>query len=289
MTSWSVETEVIRNGQRVQAFPQWPSGLGDQLAPVSFSSSKIDWQQDGTIERKAVSSGGFFSSKKWIAGGQTVPGPFDWAATADQYFAVAFLADTPNDAVLVTLNSQAEVPKNPDKPGEGKEKASVIGLAFGNANSPTRVRVFAGAKAVDLLESIQSHPGGPDLRGIYDFGTFSFIARPLFLWLKWTYEHWIHNWGWAIAFLTLVITMALLPLRISSMKSSLRMQRIQPQMKAIQEKYKRYSLTDPRKADMQKEMQALYKKEGVNPVGGCFPAAANAVPVRFLLHAEQRH
>jgi YidC/Oxa1 family membrane protein insertase len=68
-----------------------------------------------------------------------------------------------------------------------------------------------------------------------------------------------------------VITMALLPLRISSMKSSLRMQRIQPQMKAIQEKYKRYSLTDPRKADMQKEMQALYKKEGVNPVGGCFP------------------
>jgi YidC/Oxa1 family membrane protein insertase len=49
------------------------------------------------------------------------------------------------------------------------------------------------------------------------------------------------------------------------------MQKIQPQMKVIQEKYKRYSLTDPRKADMQKEMQALYKKEGVNPVGGCFP------------------
>ena len=42
-------------------------------------------------------------------------------------------------------------------------------------------------------------------------------------------------------------------------------------MKAIQEKYKRYSLTDPRRADMQKEMSALYKKEGVNPVGGCFP------------------
>ncbi len=266
-----VETEVIRNGQRVQAFPQWPSGIGDQLAPVSFTASKIDWQQEGTIERKAAASGGFLSSKKWIVGGQTVPGPFDWAATADQYFAVAFLPDAPKDTALVTLNAQAEVPKNPDKPGEGNEKANVIGLAFGNTNSPTRVRVFAGAKAVDLLESVQSRPGGPDLRGIYDFGTFSFIARPLFLWLKWTYEHWINNWGWAIAFLTVVITMALLPLRISSMKSSLRMQRIQPQMKAIQEKYKRYSLTDPRKADMQKEMQALYKKEGVNPVGGCFP------------------
>jgi YidC/Oxa1 family membrane protein insertase len=268
----NVETEVTRNGQRVQAFPQWPSGLGDQVAPVSFTGSKIDWQQqDGTLERKAASSGGFLSSKKWIVGGLTVPGPFDWAALADQYFAVAFLPESPKDTALVTLNSPAEVPKNPDKPGEGNDKANVIGLAFGNTNSPTRVRVFAGAKAVDLLESIQSHPGGPDLRGVYDFGTFSFIARPLFLWLKWTYENWIHNWGWAIAFLTLVITMALLPLRISSMKSSLRMQKIQPQMKAIQEKYKRYSLTDPRKADMQKEMQALYKKEGVNPVGGCFP------------------
>jgi YidC/Oxa1 family membrane protein insertase len=65
--------------------------------------------------------------------------------------------------------------------------------------------------------------------------------------------------------------MALLPLRISSMKSSLRMQRIQPQIKAITEKYKRYSITDPRRAEMQKEMSALYKKEGVNPIGGCFP------------------
>ncbi|HLK54514.1 MAG TPA: membrane protein insertase YidC [Candidatus Angelobacter sp.] len=267
----SVETEVLRNGQHVQALPQWPSGMGDELAPATFAGSKIDWQQGGTIERTAASSGGFLRGKKWIVGNQTLPGPYDWAAIADQYFAVAFLPDDPKDTTLVTLNSQAEVNKNPDKPAEGKEKANVIGMAFGHANGSTRLRVFAGAKAVNLLESIQSRPGGPDLRGIYDFGFFSFIARPLFLWLKWTYETWIHNWGWAIAFLTLVITMALLPLRISSMKSSLRMQKIQPQMKAIQEKYKRYSLTDPRRADMQKEMQALYKKEGVNPVGGCFP------------------
>jgi YidC/Oxa1 family membrane protein insertase len=267
----SVETEVLVNGRRVQALPRWSSGMGDQMAPASYTKSKVDYQQGGTLERKDPTSGGLIKSKKWIVGGDTIPGPFDWVATADQYFAVAFLPDSPKDTTLVTLNSQAEVPKNPAKPEEGKDKANVVGIAFGNASQPTRIRVFAGAKAVDLLESVQSHPGGPDLRGIYDFGTFSFIARPLFLWLKWTYEHWIFNWGWAIAFLTLVITMALLPLRISSMKSSLRMQRIQPQMKSIQEKYKRYSITDPRRADMQKEMQALYKKEGVNPIGGCFP------------------
>ena len=89
--------------------------------------------------------------------------------------------------------------------------------------------------------------------------------------MKWTHQHWIPNWGWAIVFLTVVINLALLPLRISSMKSSLKMQKVQPQVKAITEKYKRYSLTDPRRSQMQQEMSALYKREGVNPVGGCFP------------------
>jgi len=266
-----VETEVTRNGQRVQALPQWPSGLGDQLAPASFLSSKVDWQQEGNIERKSPASGGLLSSKKWIVGGQTLPGPYNWVAVADQYFAVAFMPLDPKDATLVTLNNAAEAPKYPDRPNDVKEKTNIVGMAVGSANGPTRMRIFAGPKAVDLLEGVHSQPGGPDLRGVYDFGTFSFIARPLFLWLKWTYTYWIPNWGWAIAFLTLVITMALLPLRISSMKSSLRMQRIQPQIKAITEKYKRYSITDPRRAEMQKEMSALYKKEGVNPVGGCFP------------------
>ncbi len=267
----NLETEVTRNGQRVQAYPQWPSGMGDQFAPASFLSSKIDWEQNGSVERKQPASGGFLRSKKWIAGGETLPGPYSWAAVADQYFAAALMPDNANNATLVTLNTPADTPKNPDRPNEAKEKANVIGVALGNPNGVTRMRIFAGPRAVDLLESIQSQPGGPDLRGVYDFGTFGFIARPLFLWLKWTYHHMIPNWGWAIAFLTLVITMVLLPLRISSMKSSLRMQRIQPQMKAIQEKYKRYSITDPRRAEMQKEMSALYKKEGVNPVGGCFP------------------
>lgn len=266
-----LEVEVTRDGQRVPAFPQWPSGLGDQLAPASFVSSKLDWAQNGNIERQDPVSGGFLRSKKWIVGGQSLPGPYNWVATADRYFAVAFMPPDPKDATLVTLNSPADVPKNPEAPNEGTDKANVIGMAVGSPSGLTRLRVFAGPKAVDLLEGTQAQPGGPDLRGVYDFGTFSFIARPLFLWLKWTYEHWIHNWGWAISFLTLVITMALLPLRISSMKSSLRMQRIQPQVKAITEKYKRYSITDPRRAEMQKEMSALYKKEGVNPIGGCFP------------------
>src|SRR5438045_9695819 len=55
------------------------------------------------------------------------------------------------------------------------------------------------------------------------------------------------------------------------MKSSLKMQKVAPQIKAIQEKYKKYSMRDPRKQEMNKEVSELYKTEGVNPVGGCLP------------------
>jgi YidC/Oxa1 family membrane protein insertase len=266
-----IETQVTHKGQAVQALTQWPAGLGDLSSAAQYANAKIDWMRNGAIEHKAAVSGWFLTGRKWIAAGETFMGPFEWVAAADQYFAAAFLPESPKDTVVVTLNSLLEVPKDSSKPEGEKTKVNVLGVAVGSAKGATRQRIFAGPKTMDVLESTQAQAGGPDLRGMTDFGMFGFIAKPLFLWLRWTYEHMIPNWGWAIAFLTVVITVLLLPLRISGMKSSLKMQKIQPQMKALQEKYKRYSLTDPRRADMQKEMSELYKREGVNPVGGCFP------------------
>jgi YidC/Oxa1 family membrane protein insertase len=133
--------------------------------------------------------------------------------------------------------------------------------------------MYVGPKTLESLQSVQV-PGitgaEPDLRGIVDFGWLGLIARPLFLWLKWTFKY-VHNWGWAIVIQTIIINLALLPLRLSQMKSMLKMQRVAPQIKAIQEKYKKYSLRDPKKAEMNEEISALYKKEGVNPIGGCLP------------------
>jgi YidC/Oxa1 family membrane protein insertase len=81
----------------------------------------------------------------------------------------------------------------------------------------------------------------------------------------------VSNWGWAIVIQTLIINLALLPLRISSMKSALKMQKIQPQMNSIKEKYKKYSMRDPRKQEMNQEIAALMKQQGVSPAGGCLP------------------
>ena len=111
----------------------------------------------------------------------------------------------------------------------------------------------------------------PDLRQLVDFGWLGLIARPLFLWLKWTYDHIVPNWGWAIVIQTLIINLALLPLRISSMKSALKMQKLQPQMNSIKEKYKKYSMRDPRKQEMNQEIAALYKEGRRESAGGCLP------------------
>jgi YidC/Oxa1 family membrane protein insertase len=105
-----------------------------------------------------------------------------------------------------------------------------------------------------------------------DFGRiFGWLAKPLFIVLEWMHDHMLPNWGWAIVLMTILINAIMLPLRLSGMKSMMRMQKVKPQMDAIQAKYKKYKPTDPRRADMNKELAELYKREGVNPVGGCLP------------------
>ena len=85
----------------------------------------------------------------------------------------------------------------------------------------------------------------------------------------------------------MVINLLLLPLRFTSLKSQRRMQRLQPQIAAINAKYKGLSLRDPKKAQQNQEVMELYKKEGVNPVGGCLPMLDPApAPVRLLQGAQ---
>ncbi|MGH9482344.1 MAG: YidC/Oxa1 family insertase periplasmic-domain containing protein, partial [Terriglobales bacterium] len=138
-----------------------------------------------------------------------------------------------------------------------------LALATGTAND---TRLFVGPKKIDLLKSVD-----PGLRGLVDFGWFTFIAEPLFLWMNWTYVHWIHNYGWAILFLTFVITMATFPLKMKAQKSQAKMMVIQPKMNALNAKMKRYGVRDPRRQEVQAELMKLYGDHGVNPLGGCLP------------------
>lgn len=102
----------------------------------------------------------------------------------------------------------------------------------------------------------------------------AFIAKPLFILLSWIHTHVISNRGWAIILRTVIINLVTLPTRVTMMKSSIKMQRIQPQVEAIKKKHKKhkkYKLNDQRGQEMQQEISALQKKEGVNILGGCLP------------------
>ena len=259
-----VETSVVSKGSTIAALPAWPSGFGDEVTLAGYAASRIEYQYDNNIERLAV---------KKVIGGNTLQGPFDWIGATDQYFAAAFIPENPQSSSAVTLHSQMEIPKDPQKPQE-TAKTDVLGIAAGNLKAPTVARLYVGPKELHALEAVSIptiREKDPDLRALVNFGFWGIIARPLFIWLRWTHDHIIANWGWSIVIQTLIINLVLLPLRISSMKSALKMQKVQPQMNVIKEKYKKYSMRDPRRQEMNTEIGELMKREGVSPAGGCLP------------------
>jgi YidC/Oxa1 family membrane protein insertase len=260
-----VETSVVSKGSAVAAYPAWPAGFGDESTLSSYAASQINYQYNNSTERLAI---------KKISGGNTIHMPFNWAGVTDQYFAAVFLPDDSQNPVLVTLRNSLNVPKNPKNPNpQDTAPVDVLGAAVGNPVGATIARMYVGPKALTTLESVPVPTivgAEQDLRGLINFGFWGVIARPLFIWLRWTYDF-IHNWGWAICLQTLIINLALMPLRISSMKSALKMQKIQPQMNSIKEKYKKYGMRDPRRQEMNTEIGELMKQQGVSPVGGCLP------------------
>ena len=256
-----IDASVTYKGSPAAALPAWPAGFGDQTTPAFYGAGMISYQFNKNIERVAA---------KKVSGGGTIPGPLHWAGPTDLYFAAVFIPDDPASAALITLRNSLPIITDAQK--NEKANVDVLGAAVGNLHGPVSMRVFAGPKELEVLQKVPV-PGlaDNDLNGLVDFGWWGLISKPLFIWLRWTYHHIVPNWGWAIVLQTLIISIALLPLRITQMKSMLKMQRVAPQIKSIQEKYKKYSLKDPRKAGMNEEISAIYKREGVNPAGGCLP------------------
>ena len=276
-----IETAVTQNGKSVQAYPSWPAGLGDQT--TRFGLGVDSFGLHGQRQRGAP---GRQESQQW----QHPAWAFQLGRAAGPVLRRYLPARQSRNRGHGHAAQPVSVPKDPKKPDPNEvNKYDVLGVAVGDTSGTTAERLFAGPKALNVLESVRSNtaPGqmnGPDLRKVVDFGFFALIAHPLFVWLKWTHEHIVSSWGWRIVILTVIINLALLPLRISSMKSALKMQKVQPQMKAIQERYKKYPMRDPRRQEMNVEIGELYKREGVNPAGGCLPVVIQ-MPFLFAFYS----
>jgi YidC/Oxa1 family membrane protein insertase len=140
------------------------------------------------------------------------------------------------------------------------------------------VPFFLGPKDFDQLKMADAQ-----LVRAIDFGMFAAIVVPLLQALKWI-NGFLGNYGWSIIVLTILINLILFPLRHRSMVSMKKMQAIQPEVKAIQERYAKYKFNDPERQKMNAEMLALYKQKGVNPVAGCLPMALT-FPILLALYS----
>lgn len=262
------DTLVTQNGAPVLALLNWPVGPNalNKARGNAFGSGgateQLDTMKDGKETHVAAAK---------VSGGDTLKGPFDWAGVSDIYFGTVFMPDDPQTATVVSIVNPIDIAISDKK----TVPLPIIGAAMGNVNGHTQTRLFVGPKVLDLLKTIHSTSGnganGPSLEKLIDFGFFGPIAKFLFLSLYFVYQHIISNWGWAIITLTIIINLVLLPVRVSTMKSALKMQRIQPQMDQIKAKYAKYKVTDPKRGDMNAEIMKLQKDNGVNMFGGCIP------------------
>jgi YidC/Oxa1 family membrane protein insertase len=274
----SIESQVTRNGSPVRALVQWPAGLGDmeEFLPSSFTRSTILTQSqlitsvDGKQDTIAAAK---------VSGNATSEQSFDYAAISDLYFAAAFLPEAPARATLVTLHNTIDLPSDLTNPNSTKKPDPVIGLAMGDTSGVTRLRLFAGPKQTDVLKTVHAMGAdgkdtGPTLEPLIQYGMWTIIAKPLYVALRWLHNllgPGKYNWGWAIIIVTLIFNLVLLPTRFMMMKSSLKMMRIQPKVEAIKKRYSHLKVNDPKRTEMNTEMMALYKQEGVNVYGGCLP------------------
>jgi YidC/Oxa1 family membrane protein insertase len=270
-----VETQVKQNGNPVRALVSWPAGLGDMeelqqtgmLPSQTRTPSFFAWSVDGKQDSLAAAK---------VSGNNTVSVPYQYAAVMDLYFASAFLPDAPESATAVTLHNAIEIPGDATDPNSKKVHIDVLGMAIGDISGTTRLRLFAGPKATSVLTSVHTtgadgKADGPNLEPLIQYGWMTVVAKPLYLLLRFMVQHGIGNWGWAIILSTVIFNLTLLPTRLMMTKSSLKMMRIQPKVDAIKKRYANLKATDPKRADMNAEMMALYKTEGVNMYGNCLP------------------
>ncbi|MGE3469419.1 MAG: membrane protein insertase YidC [Vicinamibacterales bacterium] len=250
----------------------WGPGLGDEIAVTAGSGGFLRGNyvypaagfvhRDGSIKRYAGASAS-------TAGPQQ--GSFRFAGVTDHYFVASVIE--PDQPYQVEF---AHVPIA-TAGGAGTVRQFVsFSLRFNEP--PKALKFFVGPKQFDALSAIS-----PEFTKVIDYGMFAVLAVPLRGALEWVHGY-IGNYGWSIIALTILINLVMAPLRHKSVVSMRRMQEIQPQLKAIQDRYANLKITDPARGKMNEEVMALYREKGANPASGCLPMLLT-LPVLFAFYS----
>ncbi len=250
-----VESQVAEGGRPQRHLLGWGGGFGDTSQAGNAAHSQTFYHDSGEIQHILASD----------AEDERIDhsGPYPFVGVADLFFAAAAIPE-PGEEIRLETSTVEIVPVG----AEADDRQQYAAAAFGGLPR-NRLRLYVGPKSLETLGSVEGV--GNAFREIVDFGFFGFIAEPLFAMLRWTHANLVANWGWSIVIVTIFINTVLFPLKFKSTKSMRKMQQLQPLVKQINNKYKGVSMRDPRKAKQNEEMQALYKKYKVNPMGGCLP------------------
>lgn len=226
-----------------------------------FSMHRYDYQRmalDG--------SGGYqqFEFKDLADKPVNVTSPNGWTAVVTHYFLAAVIPGEHNVSNLYYTQSL----------GDERYLVGTIGslkTVAPGANASFSDRFYLGPKLQTLLPKV-----APGLQLTVDYGKFTIIAEPLFRLLNFLHGL-VGNWGWAIILLTVLVKLVFFPLNHVAFRSMAKMRAVQPRLKALQERYK-----DDKQKLAQAQME-FYKKEKINPLGGCLPMIIQ-LPIFFALY-----
>lgn len=204
---------------------------------------------------------------------RVIPGPITWAATKNKYFMVALLAPEGNQQFV-----EAQVIGGPRVSSTPTLARGTVVARLG-ADGAFAFDFYTGPQQYQRLRALgrdfeNSNPYGGWMQGIVQ--PFATIVMQILLWMKGTLG-W--SYGWLLVLFGVAVRLILWPLNQGAMRSSLKMQRIQPELNAIQQKYK----GDPQR--LQSEMMRIYKEHGMSPFSafsGCLPLLI-PMPVLFAL------
>jgi YidC/Oxa1 family membrane protein insertase len=260
----AVDASVTRNGQPLPTTVQWGPAIGSGVVPKSRSYNPPPgalYYTNGKVSRVHADK---------IGAAPVQEGSFGFAGVDDHYFLSALVA--PPQPVRVSYEAvQASF-------STAAEPAHYVSWAVRFPSAVQGATFFFGPKDFDVLASVNR-----DLVRSIDFGIFAWLVVPLLRALKWL-NGYIHNYGWSVVALTALINLAMFPLRHKSVVSMRKMQEIQPEVKAIQDRYAKLKMSDPARSKMNTELMNLYRERGVNPASGCVPMLLT-LPVLFAFYA----
>jgi YidC/Oxa1 family membrane protein insertase len=253
-------TSVTAGDRAVTPVVQWGPALGDVTGETSRYIKKAEGItfSAGKVQRY---------DPKAIAKQPSYTGDFAYAGVDDHYFMTVALFPGQSTISFQPVSI-------PPPPGTKESARDLVSYTLEPARGGAPEKFFFGPKDFDLLASIDR-----DLVRTIDYGMFSILVVPLLRSLKWV-NSFVGNFGWSIIILTIIINAIMFPLRHKSVVSMRKMQEIQPEVKAIQDRYSKLKATDPAKQKMNQEMMSLYKEKGVNPASGCVPMLLT-MPVLF--------